>query len=56
LRIALASDHAGFELKELLEEELQRSGHEVVDHGTHDATPRRRATIPMPPRPSAAPS
>lgn len=35
MRIALASDHAGFEYKRLLGEELRAAGHEVADMGTH---------------------
>lgn len=35
-RIALGSDHAGFPLKEELEQALRRRGHEVIDLGTHD--------------------
>jgi ribose 5-phosphate isomerase B len=35
LRLALASDHAGFELKRVLKERLARDGHEVEDLGTH---------------------
>jgi len=33
-RIAIGSDHAGFELKEHLVGVLGRAGHEVLDHGT----------------------
>jgi ribose 5-phosphate isomerase B len=33
MRVHLGSDHAGFELKELLVTRLARIGHEVVDHG-----------------------
>jgi len=33
-KIALASDHAGFELKEVLREELKGLGHDVLDLGT----------------------
>lgn len=33
--IAVASDHAGFDLKELLRQELQAAGHDVLDLGTH---------------------
>lgn len=32
--IAIASDHAGYELKTLLKEELEGQGHEVLDLGT----------------------
>lgn len=34
-RIAIGSDHAGFELKAHLVALLQRDGHEVLDLGTH---------------------
>jgi ribose 5-phosphate isomerase B len=34
-RIAIGSDHAGFDLKLHLVAVLQRDGHEVIDHGTH---------------------
>jgi len=34
-RIAIGSDHAGFELKQHLIERLTAVGHEVDDHGTH---------------------
>ena len=33
MRIHLGSDHAGFEVKNQLAEQLRQSGHEVVDHG-----------------------
>jgi len=33
MRIAIASDHAGFELKEHVKAQLQASGHDVVDVG-----------------------
>jgi ribose 5-phosphate isomerase B len=33
-RIALGSDHAGFELKQHLKERLAAAGHELIDHGT----------------------
>ncbi|MDF1542970.1 MAG: ribose 5-phosphate isomerase B [Anaerosomatales bacterium] len=35
MRISIGSDHAGFELKEKLEEHLRELGHEVTDVGTH---------------------
>ncbi|MDR2156521.1 MAG: ribose 5-phosphate isomerase B [Clostridiales Family XIII bacterium] len=34
MRIAMASDHGGFELKEQLKEYLKGKGHEIVDLGT----------------------
>jgi ribose 5-phosphate isomerase B len=34
--IALASDHAGFALKQALAEELRAAGHDVLDLGPHD--------------------
>jgi ribose 5-phosphate isomerase B len=36
--IAIASDHAGFDLKQLLIEELTRLGFTPLDLGTHDRT------------------
>jgi ribose 5-phosphate isomerase B len=36
--IAIASDHAGFDLKELLKQELQAAGHRIVDLGTSSTT------------------
>ena len=35
MRIAVGSDHAGFELKEHVKATLEAGGHEVVDVGTH---------------------
>ncbi len=35
MRVHLACDHAGFELKNLLAEHLREAGHDVVDHGAH---------------------
>lgn len=35
--IALAADHAGFALKNLLKEEIVRRGLDVLDLGTHEA-------------------
>jgi ribose 5-phosphate isomerase B len=34
MRIALASDHAGYELKEAVKKHLSLAGHEVIDFGT----------------------
>lgn len=39
MRVALASDHAGFELKEKIAAHLQGTGFEVLDLGTHDEEP-----------------
>ena len=39
MRVHIATDHAAFELKNYLVEQLKGAGHEVVDHGadTYDA-------------------
>ena len=34
-RIAVGADHAGFQVKERVKEELQKEGFEVIDFGTH---------------------
>ncbi len=39
MRVAVGSDHAGFQLKRLLVEWVKEAGHEVLDLGTHDETP-----------------
>jgi RpiB/LacA/LacB family sugar-phosphate isomerase len=39
MRIAVASDHAGFEIKNDVAEALRTAGHEVHDLGTYDETP-----------------
>jgi deoxyribose-phosphate aldolase len=39
LRIALAADHGGFDLKEKLKEHLKAAGHEVTDLGTTGKDP-----------------
>lgn len=36
MRIHVASDHAGFELKEHLREHFTQAGHEVYDHGAFE--------------------
>jgi ribose 5-phosphate isomerase B len=38
MRVAVGSDHAGFDLKEILKAELLARGHDVDDVGTADAT------------------
>ncbi len=37
MKIAIASDHAGFRYKEAIKAYLQQGGHEVVDFGTDSA-------------------
>jgi ribose 5-phosphate isomerase B len=39
MRIALASDHAGFRYKTLIERQLRELGHEVIDFGTSSDAP-----------------
>jgi len=39
MRIAIASDHAGFALKVAVVELVRGLGHEVVDFGTHSTAP-----------------
>ncbi len=39
LAIALASDHAGFEMKAMLADWLRMQGHQVDDLGPHDTAP-----------------
>jgi RpiB/LacA/LacB family sugar-phosphate isomerase len=39
MRLVLGSDHAGFELKRELAEELRGKGHEVLDVGTDSTSP-----------------
>jgi ribose 5-phosphate isomerase B len=39
MRVALATDHAGFPLKHPIAEWLSTAGHEVVDFGVHAAEP-----------------
>ena len=50
MRIAIASDHAGYRYKELIREHLSESGHEVVDLGTDSEEP---ADYPLFVRPAA---
>jgi ribose 5-phosphate isomerase B len=39
MRIAVGADHAGFDLKQTLAEDLRRAGHEVIDKGTGSTAP-----------------
>jgi ribose 5-phosphate isomerase B len=39
MRVAIGSDHAGYELKKCLKSYLLDLGHEVVDLGTHSTNP-----------------
>jgi ribose 5-phosphate isomerase B len=39
VRIAIASDHAGYRLKETLKDFLEADGHQVQDFGTHSEEP-----------------
>jgi ribose 5-phosphate isomerase B len=36
MRVHIAADHAGYELKAHLVTHLKNSGHDVVDHGAHE--------------------
>jgi RpiB/LacA/LacB family sugar-phosphate isomerase len=39
MRITIGSDHAGFELKQVLADHLRQSGHQVTDVGTNSTNP-----------------
>lgn len=39
MKIAIGSDHAGFQYKEKIREYLERLGHSVTDFGTHSDEP-----------------
>lgn len=39
MRIAIASDHAGFDLKTAVIEHLRAAGHDPADHGTNSTAP-----------------
>jgi ribose 5-phosphate isomerase B len=39
MQIALGADHAGFGYKDQIAQILRDKGHDVLDFGTHDATP-----------------
>lgn len=40
MRIHIATDHAGLELKDTLNEHLTKQGHEVIDHGAYEYDPQ----------------
>jgi ribose 5-phosphate isomerase B len=40
MRLGIAADHGGFDLKEQLMEELKTSGFDVVDFGTYEYVPQ----------------
>jgi ribose 5-phosphate isomerase B len=40
MRVGIAADHGGFELKEQLQQELKSLGHMVVDYGAHEYAPQ----------------
>jgi ribose 5-phosphate isomerase RpiB len=37
MRVVVGSDHAGFDLKEIIRAELAALGHDVTDHGTSES-------------------
>ncbi len=39
LRLGIAADHGGFDLKVRLEARLREAGHEIIDFGAHALTP-----------------
>ncbi|HUG74802.1 MAG TPA: ribose 5-phosphate isomerase B [Acidimicrobiia bacterium] len=39
MRVAIAADHAGYEMKEFLAREFAAAGHAVTDLGTHSTDP-----------------
>ena len=41
MRIGIATDHGGFQLKEELAVQLRNAGHEVLDFGAHKLVPGR---------------
>lgn len=39
MKIAIGSDHAGYEYKQILKNYLEKKGHNVLDQGTYSADP-----------------
>jgi ribose 5-phosphate isomerase B len=39
MKLAIAGDHAGYQLKQLLVAELRKDGHDVIDLGADDESP-----------------
>jgi ribose 5-phosphate isomerase B len=40
MRLHIAADHAGYDLKQHLVQHLITAGHEVIDHGAHELDPQ----------------
>ena len=45
MRVGIAADHVGFELKIYLVAMLKAAGHEVVDFGAHELVPEMTTPI-----------
>ena len=39
MRIGIAADHGGFDLKQKLATQMRKAGHDVTDFGAHELTP-----------------
>ena len=48
MRIAIAADHGGYEMKEYVKLRLQAQGHVVEDYGVHDIKPVDYADVGRP--------
>lgn len=46
VRIHIGTDHAGFEVKELVVAQLREYGHEVLDHGAYSYEPEDDYPLP----------